>query len=127
MKISHIALYTNRLEEMREFYLRYFQASSGPLYHNTKTGLKTYFIIFDEGTKLEIMQRPETKETEKEILATGYTHLAVSTGSKEKVDELTTLLRREGFKVISGPRTTGDGYYESVTLDPDGNQIEITE
>jgi len=126
MKIEHIALYVTSLEDMRDFYIKYFGAVSNDGYHNPKTGLKSYFITFDDGARLELMSRPEVAVCEKQLLKSGYIHLALSVGSKAKVDELTLQLKTDGFEVISGPRTTGDGYYESCVLDPEGNQIEIT-
>lgn len=125
MKIHHIALYTEDLERLKAFYEKYFNAVSNNLYHNPKTGLKTYFLSFEDGSKLEIMSRPEIETEEKTLLHNGYIHIAFNVSSKEKVDELTELLRNDGYKVISNPRTTGDGYYESCILDPDSNQVEI--
>ncbi|MGM9986024.1 MAG: VOC family protein [Bacillaceae bacterium] len=127
MKIDHIALYTTDLEKMKEFYEKYFHAKANDMYHNQITGLKTYFLSFRDGSRLEIMTRPTIEMTEPILMRNGYIHLAFSVGSKNKVDELTALLKEDGFTVLSGPRTTGDGYYESCILDPDGNQIEIVE
>jgi lactoylglutathione lyase len=127
MKINHIALYTNDLEQMKSFYLKYFNASSNQGYHNPNTGLRTYFLSFEDHTRLEIMNRPNLNQITPVPLQTGYIHLAFSAGSKEAVDQLTTTLEQDGYTVLSKPRTTGDGYYESCVLDPDGNQIEIVE
>lgn len=127
MKIEHIAMYVNNLEEVKNFFIKYFKASSNDMYHNPKTGLKTYFLSFEEGSRLEIMSRPDMVNSKKDIMQTGYIHLAFSVGSKEKVDFLTNELREAGYKILSGPRTTGDGYYESCILGPENNQIEITE
>ncbi|MDF2610776.1 MAG: glyoxalase [Lachnospiraceae bacterium] len=127
MKINHIALYVNGLEGMKKFYETYFGGIANSKYYNPKTGLQTYFLTFEDSTKLEIMTRPDIKTQEKALNAAGYIHLAFSTGSKENVDRLTTLLKDSGYRVISGPRTTGDGYYESCVLDPEDNQIEIVE
>lgn len=127
MKIEHIAMYVNNLEEVKNFFIKYFKASSNDMYHNPKTGLKTYFLSFEEGSRLEIMSRPDMVNSKKDIMQTGYIHLAFSVGSKEKVDILTNELREAGYKILSGPRTTGDGYYESCILGPENNQIEITE
>ena len=127
MKIEHIALYVTDLETMKKFYEDYFSAKSNDKYHNPTTGLETYFLSFDEGSRLELMTRPDIVSQEKPLFRTGITHLAFSTGSKELVDQLTQRLKNNGYEVISGPRTTGDGYYESCVLDPEGNQIEITE
>jgi lactoylglutathione lyase len=127
MKINHIALYTNDLERMKDFYETYFQAKSNQGYHNKTTGLRTYFLSFDNDTRLELMTRPNLEQTRLSLQHTGYIHLAFSAGTKEKVDLLTSTLEKDGYLVISKPRTTGDGYYESCVLDPDGNQIEIVE
>ena len=126
MKIEHIAMYVRDLEGMKEFYKTYFGAVSNEKYHNPRTGLSTYFLSFSDGTRLELMHRPDIAEEKKGLLAVGYNHLAFSAGSREGVDTLTQQLAEDGFEVFSGPRTTGDGYYESCILDPEGNQIEIT-
>lgn len=127
MKINHIALYTNNLERMKVFYETYFNAKSNQGYHNSTTGLRTYFLSFENDTRLEIMTRPNLEEKPLSLQQNGYIHLAFSVGSKEKVDGLTATLEKDGYQVISRPRTTGDGYYECCVLDPDGNQIEIVE
>lgn len=126
MKIEHIAMYVNDLERSRSFFEKYFEAVSNSGYHNKKTGFRSYFLSFGDGARLEIMNRPEMDEHEKSIKGTGFIHIAFSVGSKEKVDELTEKLKADGFEVISGPRTTGDGYYESCIIDMEKNQIEIT-
>ena len=126
MKIDHIALYVNELEEVKAFFVRYFGAVSNEMYHNLRTGLRTYILSFGDGARLEIMARPDTSDGEKHPMRTGYIHIAFSVGSKEAVDELTAKLKEDGYPAISGPRTTGDGYYESCILGPEGNQIEIT-
>ena len=112
MKIEHAALYVNDLERAKEFFERYFGASAGRLYHNPKTGFRSYFLTFGDGARLEIMNHPDMQDCEKGIRRTGYIHIAFSLGSKEKVDQLTARLKNDGFQVLSGPRTTGDGYYE---------------
>ena len=127
MKIEHAALYTEDLERMRSFFMKYFEASSNELYHNPKTGFTSYFLSFQEGTRLEIMNKPQMEKTGDALVRTGFIHLAFSVGSKEKVDVLTETLRKDGYEVLSGPRTTGDGYYESLILGPERIQIEITE
>lgn len=124
MKINHVALYTNDLEGMRSFYEKYFSAKAGEMYHNPKTGLKTYFLSFDDDTRLEIMTRPDISA--RACKAAGYVHLAFSLGSASAVNEMTDRLRADGYEILDGPRTTGDGYYESTALDPDGNIIELT-
>ena len=126
MLIEHVALYVNDLEAARDFFVRYLGGQSNAGYHNPKTGLRTYFISFDGGARLEIMSRPEMADLEKPSARTGYAHIAFAVGSRERVDELTALLRADGYEVVSGPRTTGDGYYESCIVAIEGNQIEIT-
>lgn len=127
MRIDHVAMYVNDLEKVRDFFVTYFKAQANDGYYNEKTGLRTYFLTFEDGSRLEIMNRPGMSDEEKALLRTGYIHIAFSTGSKEKVDALTKQLKKDGFDVLSGPRTTGDGYYESCILGIEGNQIEITE
>jgi lactoylglutathione lyase len=127
MKINHIALYTNELERMKDFYITYFHAVPNQRYHNPNTGLQTYFLSFEDQTRLEIMTRPNLKDLISTPMQTGYIHLAFSAGSKEMVDQLTDTLEKAGYTILSKPRTTGDGYYESCVLDPDENQIEIVE
>ncbi len=127
MRIEHVAMYVNDLESVRDFYVKYFGAKCNDKYHNISTGLQTYFLTFDDNARLEIMTRPGVKDREKSLLESGYIHLAFKVGSKEKVDELTSKLNKDGYKIISGPRTTGDGYYESCVLGPENNQIEIVE
>ena len=125
MKINHIAVYVKDLEQSRAFYEKYFGATANNQYHNPKTGLRTYFLTFECGGRLEIMSKPELPEVGINGEYLGYTHLAFSAGSNEAVDRLTELLRGDGYIVFSEPRTTGDGYYESCVSDPDGNRIEI--
>ncbi len=127
MKIEHIAMYVNDLEAAKEFFVKYFGASSNAGYHNRKTGFRSYFLTFDGGgSRLEIMNKPVMEDPEKTLSRTGIIHIAFSVGSKEKVDELTARMKADGYKVVSGPRTTGDGYYESCIVGLEGNQIEIT-
>jgi len=126
MRIEHIAMYVNDLIKTKEFFEKYFDAKSNDGYHNKNTDFKSYFLTFGDGARLEIMNRPQMNDTEKTFIQTGFIHIAFSVGSKEKVDELTMKLERDGYKVISGPRTTGDGYYESCIIGIEGNQIEIT-
>ena len=126
MKIEHIAMYVNDLEAARDFFVKYLGGVSNDGYHNKNTDFRSYFISFDEGARLELMNKPGLDDMEKPLNRTGYVHIAFSVGSKEKVDELTDCLKAEGFEVISGPRTTGDGYYESCVVVIEGNQIELT-
>lgn len=126
MKIEHIAMYVNDLEKAKSFFEKYFDAKSNAGYHNPNTDFRSYFLTFDDGARLEIMNKPQMEDDEKTLTRTGYIHLAFSVGSKEKVDMLTMQLKSDGYDVISGPRTTGDGYYESCIIGIEGNQIEIT-
>lgn len=126
MKIEHTALYVSDLERARFFFVKYFGAVPGELYHNTKTDFKSYFLSFDGGARLEIMHRPDVSEKTDEP-GLGYAHVAFSVGSRENVDALTERLRADGFQIASEPRVTGDGYYESCIADSEGNLIEITE
>lgn len=126
MKIEHIAMYVNDLEGAREFFIHYFGAVSNEGYHNKTTDFRSYFLTFDHGPRLEIMHKPNMQDPEKTMNRTGFIHLAFSAGSKEAVDALTARLHADGYEVLSGPRTTGDGYYESCIAGFEGNQIEIT-
>lgn len=126
MKIAHIAMYVTDLERARTFFLRYFDAVSNEMYHNKITGFRSYFLTFEDGAQLEIMHKPALEDLPKGLARTGFVHVAFSVGSAEKVDQLTRRLKEDGYPVISGPRTTGDGYYECCILDMEGNQIEIT-
>jgi lactoylglutathione lyase len=126
-RIEHIALWVSDLEVMSQFYSEYFQAKVGSLYENTKKGFASRFLSFDDGTRIELMTTTGalTSNTDRSR-AFGLTHLAISLGSTEKVDRLTNHLKSSGVIVVDGPRKTGDGYYESVILDPEGNRIELT-
>ena len=126
MHIEHIAMYVNDLEKARNFFVKYFNATSNEGYHNKRTDFRSYFLKFDDGARLEIMNKPQMKDDEKGLNCTGYIHIAFSVGSKEVVDVLTEKMKNDGYNVISGPRTTGDGYYESCIIGIEGNQIEIT-
>lgn len=126
MRIEHIAMYVNDLEGTKEFFMKYFQAVSNAMYHNKKTDFRSYFLSFDDGARLEIMNKPQMADDEKALNRTGFIHIAFSLGSKEAVDELTERLKNDGYEVVSGPRTTGDGYYESCVVGIEGNQVEIT-
>ena len=127
MKIEHVAIWVKDLEGMKKFYEQYFNAVAGEKYHNPNKNFTSYFLSFKEGPRLELMKKPEIPQLvrqEKERL--GIIHFAVSVGSKEKVNDLTEHLRTDGYQVVGEARTTGDGYYESVVLDLEGNRIEIT-
>lgn len=126
MKIEHVALYVNDLEAARNFFVNFLGGTSNDGYHNVKTGFRSYFIRFDDGARLEVMNKPGMTDDPKGLNRTGFIHVAFSVGSREKVDELTARLKENGYEVVSGPRTTGDGYYESCVAVIEGNQIEIT-
>jgi lactoylglutathione lyase len=124
MKIDHTAIWVTDLERERAFFIRYFNCIANEKYTNRAKGFSSYFISFPEGGRIEIMKREDIKGGEKKD-SPGYAHIAINTGSREKVDTFTELLRKEGLTILSGPRVTGDGYYESVILDPENNRIEI--
>jgi lactoylglutathione lyase len=127
MKIEHLAIWVSDLEASRQFYETYFKATAGEKYHNPKKSFTSYFLSFGDGCRLELMHRPDiSKVLQEGHEAMGLTHFALSVGSKEKVDELTERLKNDGYVVVGQPRTTGDVYYESVVLDPEGNRLEIT-
>lgn len=127
MYINHLAIYTTDIEKTRHFYEQYFNAVSGEKYHNPKKKFTSYFLSFDSGCRLELMHKSTIPGIENEAAEyLGLTHFAISVGSKDSVDLLTETLRKDGFHVVGEARTTGDGYYESVVLDPEGNRIEIT-
>ena len=127
MKIEHVALYVNDLERAREFFIKYFGATSNDGYHNPVKKFRSYFLSFEDGSRLELMNKAEMDDAEKTLNRTGFIHIAFSVGSSEGVDALTARLRADGFEVIGEPRRTGDGYYESCIVDFEGNQIELTE
>lgn len=129
MRIEHIAIWTKDIENLKKFYITYFNGTAGEKYTNSKKCFNSYFIKFDSGARLELMQMPTVPANLNDTINQyiGLIHIAISVGSIEKVDLLTSTLRNAGFRVVSEPRHTGDGYYESCILDPDGNRIEITE
>ncbi|MCC3172852.1 VOC family protein [Streptococcus sanguinis] len=127
MKIEHVGLYVRDLEGARQFFQDYFQAASNSLYHNPKTGFSSYFLTFASGARLEIMTREhDLADAKEDLYQTGYHHLAFALGSQEEVDRLTARLERDGYPVLSGPRVTGDGYYESLLKAFENLQIELT-
>ena len=126
MRIEHVALYVHDLEAARDFFVRYFSCTSNSGYHNPNTGLRTYFLTFEGGARLELMTRPTLVADHGVQPHTGFAHLAFALGSNDAVDSLTEQLQTDGYTVISGPRTTGDGYYESAVLGPDECVLELT-
>lgn len=125
MEINHIAIFVKDLDTVKSFFERYFMAKSNNQYHNPRTGLKTFFLSFEGKCSLELMYRPDVVEMI-ESTHLGYAHLAFSVGDKNDVDKLTKKLSNEGYKVLNGPRVTGDGFYESCVLGPENIVIEIT-
>lgn len=126
IRIEHIALWTRNLEEMKTFYMKFFDAVPNKKYSNLSKSLETYFLTFPGGSpRLELMQRPEVMANAQPY-AEGYAHIAFALGNRATVDRLTDVLQEAGYKKLDGPRTTGDGYYEATFHDPDGNVIELT-
>ena len=127
-RIEHIALWTDDLERLAAFYTKYLGASVGPKYVNASKGFESRFLTFENGARLELMKtstlRPQMYAPG--VQRMGLTHVAFSLGAESRVDELTGVLRDAGFPIEDGPRRTGDGYYESVVLDPDGNRLELS-
>jgi lactoylglutathione lyase len=126
--IEHVALWTTDMERSIRFYAMYFGADAGREYVNPSKGFRSVFLSFEGGARIEVMQTSKLSPVVLEPGAQrmGLTHMAISVGSVEQVDEVTRRLKEDGFTILDGPRRTGDGYYESVALDPDGNRVEIT-
>ncbi|HBM17230.1 MAG TPA: hypothetical protein DD381_12950 [Lentisphaeria bacterium] len=129
VKIDHLAIWAEDLEKLKNFYEKYFNARSNNKYRNQNKNFESYFLSFNSGASLEIMNKPEIGSSGKNLYSQylGITHIAFSLGSRELVDELTCRLKNDGLKILDGPRLTGDGHYETLFLDPEGNRIEITE
>lgn len=128
MKIEHVAIWVKDLEKMRVFYETYFDGKSNEKYRNEKKSFESYFISFDSGTRLELMQMPNIPDSKNDIYKQfiGLIHFAISVENTQTVDALTEKLGNDGYEIVGQPRWTGDGYYESVILDPEKNRIEIT-
>lgn len=128
MKIEHVSIWAKDLELLKEFYCKYFEGISNEIYKNEEKGFSSYFISFEDGGRLEIMNMDGIPDSQNNPIsqAIGIIHFAFSVGSEEKVNKLTERLRMDGFQILDGPRHTGDGYYESAILDPEGNRVEIT-
>ena len=125
IKIEHLAIWVKDLEKMKEFYCEYFDAVSNEMYHNPKKNFRSYFLSFSGGTRIELMNNPDISDREN-VPGLGFAHFALSLGSRKQVDSLTEKFRQAGISIVGEPRTTGDGYYESVIADPEGNLIELT-
>ena len=127
MKIDHLAIWVENIELMRSFYLKYFDTTSNQKYFNPTKQFTSYFISFNGGgCRLELMHRPDiAANTENRALVIGITHFAITVGSPQMVDRMTDTFRNDGYRIVGEPRTSGDGYYESVILDPEGNVVEI--
>lgn len=128
-RIEHVAIWARDIERLKSFYEKYFDAEAGSKYTNERKQFQSYFLTFSSGARLELMQQPDVNEV-KGYKADqgfhGYAHIAISMGSEAAVNELTSRLTSDGYELLDGPRHTGDGYYESVILDPEGNRVEIT-
>jgi lactoylglutathione lyase len=128
LRIEHVAFWTEDLERLADFYRKYFGAKPGPKYVNSAKGFESRFLSFDSGARIEVMKSSALQplKIQRGAQRMGLAHLAVSVGSRHRVEELTSRLGSDGFEIVDGPRQTGDGYFESVILDPDGNRIEIS-
>ncbi len=128
MKIEHLAIWADNLEALREFYMKYFNLSCSDKYKSKRRDFTSYFLSFGEDkTRIELMHTSGMQFPADRGSLKGLAHFALSVGGKEAVDALTEKLRADGYTIASEPRTSGDGYYESAVLDPEGNYIEITE
>lgn len=128
MKIDHIAIWTKDLELMKDFYVKYFNMKCNQKYVNEKKKFSSYFLSYEDGARIEMMHNPDIiDKSGKQNKMAGLIHFAISVGSVENVDVLTNKLRKDGFIIAGEPRTTGDGFYESVIMDPEGNLVEIIE
>jgi lactoylglutathione lyase len=125
MYIDHLAIWAFDLERVKEFFLNYFDCTVNEKYVNSEKHFSSYFISFTGGTRIEIMNRPDVLNEERNENDQGLAHLAINVGKRSLVDNLTERIRNDGYIIVSEPRITGDGYYESVILDPEGNRIEI--
>lgn len=125
MNIDHIAIYVNNLEVEKNFFVKYFDAQPSDKYINPKGDFSSYFLIFDNGSRFEIMHRLSMIDPKKAKYRSGYHHVALNVGGKPDVDRITQLMEDDGVFVIKAPRLTGDGYYASIVADPEGNEIEI--
>ncbi len=128
MTIDHVALWTDDLERLKDFYIKYFGATANEKYYNIKTNFESYFLTFGSLTKLEIMTRPGVPENKNDTIKAqhkGIIHLAFGVDKQDDVDEKARQLLADGFRILRGPRISGDGYYEFETVDPDNNRLEV--
>lgn len=126
MRLDHVALYVRDLDAVKDFFVKYFATTSNEKYQNPISGFQSYYICFESGCRIELMSKPRMTDQPKDPNRTGYNHIAISLGSKEAVDEQTQRLKNDGYTVFSGPRTTGDGYYESCIVAAEDILIELT-
>ena len=125
MNIEHVAIYVNNLEVVKNFFVKYFGAKASEKYTNFRNDFSSYFLVFDNGSRFEIMHRSTMIDPKKAKYRSGYHHVALDVGSKSDVDALTAKIEDDGFFIVAAPRTTGDGYYASIVSDPEGNEIEL--
>ncbi len=125
MRIEHVAMYVKDMEAARDFFVKYFNAKTSEKYHNFRSGFSSYFLTFDDGSRLEIMQRPTMTDPPKSSYRTGFHHIAICVGNGNSVDAVTQRLADDGYLIVNGARWTGDGMYASVVADHEGNEIEI--
>src|ERR1043165_5288113 len=128
MILEHVAIWTDKLEELKDYYVKYFGAVSNDKYTNKSKGFESYFLSFKSGARLELMTMPNIPDNSNDTIGSqhkGIIHLAFGVNSVEEVEEKATQLNAAGFSILSGPRKTGDGYYEFETLDPDNNRLEV--
>ena len=124
MKVDHIGIYAEDINRIANFYTKYFKGTlSQPAYHNPKKNFTSHFISFESGAKLEIMHQVKREPKDQFI---GFIHISFSVGLKENVNKLAAQLKEDGYEIIDGPRTTGDGFYEASVLDPENNRVEFT-
>lgn len=129
MTLEHVAIWTDNLEELKDYYIKYFGATANEKYTNEQSQFQSYFLTFESGARLEIMRKPGIPENRNDRVTAqhkGIIHLAFDVNTKQEVDEKAKQLQSDGFKILRGPRKTGDGYYEFETLDPDDNRLEVT-
>jgi len=129
MTLEHVAIWTNDIEKLKEYYIKYFGATSNDKYINGEKGFQSYFLSFESGARLELMSMPRIPANKNDTISLqhqGIIHLAFGVSTIDEVDQKAKQLRNDGYQILSGPRRTGDGYYEFETLDPDNNRLEVT-